>query len=113
MARPELRGFEAVGAGLMPDIVIGSAANERHIAWRKLHRTLRGIVKPQPSAPLGDGMHSELDRAAEPQPPGRPGNGTSEDRAGGARPRQVIHEQIHISITMQDDRLRQLCERSD
>jgi hypothetical protein len=95
MARPELFRLQAGGPGLVSDVVIGSATDDCELAGCQLERRLR-IVKPQPGAPLDDGVHSQLDSARQSQSPRGPGHRPGEDAAGSVRPREVILQEVHV-----------------
>nr|WP_252124982.1 hypothetical protein [Streptomyces sp. MBT84] len=80
----------------MADVVIGAAADERHLARHEFHRA-GGVVEPQPSPAPDDGVHKPLDRAGRPQPPRRLGHRPGEDGAGGACPRKAIVQYVHAT----------------
>jgi hypothetical protein len=93
--RSEFLRFEAVGAGVVADVVVGTAADECHVAGRELEWAL-WIIEPQPCSPSDDSMDRELDGARQSQSPRGPGHRPGEDGAGGTRPREVILEQVHV-----------------
>src|SRR5579863_7871375 len=96
---PEVFRFEAVGARLVSYVVVGTTAHECHLAGHEFHRAA-GVVEPQPSSAPDDGVHGQLDRASQSQPPRRLGHRPGEDGAGGPRPRKVILQYVHaISIS--------------
>lgn len=78
----------------MSDVVVGAAADERHVAGRELERRV-WIVEPQPRPSLEDGMHRQLDRAGQPQAPRRLCHGPREDAAGGTSPGKVFLQNVH------------------
>lgn len=78
----------------MSDVVVGAAADERHVAGRELKRRV-WIVEPQPRPSLDNGMHRQLDGARQPQAPRRLGHRPGKDAAGGASSGKVILQNVH------------------
>ena len=94
MACSELFWRQAGSGGFVSDVVVGAAADERHLAVRELERGLR-IVEPQPRPSLDNGMHRQLDGAGQPQAPRRLGHRPGKNAAGGASPGKVILQNVH------------------
>jgi uncharacterized protein YbjT (DUF2867 family) len=90
------------------DVVVGAAADERHVTGRELERGLR-IVEPQPRPSLDDGMHRQLDGAGQPQAPRRLGHRPGKDAAGGARPGKVILQNVHdVSVSRNESSVKRI-----
>jgi hypothetical protein len=102
MARAELFRRQAGGGGLVSEVVVGAAPDERHVAGRELERGLR-IVEPQPRPSLDNGMHRQLDGAGQPQPPRRLGHRPGKDAAGGASPGKVILQNVHDMSVLRNE----------
>lgn len=102
MACPELFRRQAAGGGLVSDVVVGAATDERHVAGRESERGLR-IVEPQPRPSLDNGMHRQLDGAGKPQSPRRLGHRPGKDAAGGAGPGKVILQNVHNMSVLRNE----------
>jgi uncharacterized protein YbjT (DUF2867 family) len=94
MVCPELLWRLAGGGGLVSDVVVGAAPDERHVAGCKFERGLR-VIEPQPRPSLDDGMHRQLDGAGQPQAPRRLGHRPGKDAAAGTGPGEVILQNVH------------------
>jgi hypothetical protein len=94
MACSELFWRQAGGGGFVSDVVVGAAADERHVAGRELERRV-WIVEPQPRPSLDNGMHRQLDCARQPQAPWRLRDRPGKDAAGGASSVEVILQNVH------------------
>jgi hypothetical protein len=94
MVRSELFWRQASGGGFVSDVVVGAAADERHVAGRELERRV-WIVEPQPRPSLDNGMHRQLDGARQPQAPRRLGHRPGKDATGGASPGEVVLQNVH------------------
>ena len=62
---PELIGFQAVGAGLVPDVMVSPAAHEGPLAGDQLYRAA-AVVEPHPAPAADHGVDGELDGADQP-----------------------------------------------
>src|ERR1700752_2948163 len=91
----ELIGFQAVGAGFVSDVVVGSAAHEGHLAGDQFYRAAV-VVEPHPASAADHGVDGELDGADQPYPPWGHGDRAGEDRTVGAGTRKVITQYVHL-----------------
>jgi hypothetical protein len=82
------------------DAVVGTTADERHIAGQELARS-PWVVKPEPGVTLDDGMDGELDGAGQAEPPRGSCDRPSEDAAGGSGADQVRLEHVHLESIAQ------------
>jgi uncharacterized protein YbjT (DUF2867 family) len=102
VACSELLWGQARSGGAVRDMVIGPAADERHVAGAELQRRSR-IVKPDPRTAPYDGVDRELDSARKTQTPGRSGDRPREDAAGCASPGEVLLQHVHsVSVSRND-----------
>jgi hypothetical protein len=62
MPDAELICAEALGRGLVGNVMVRPTPNEQDIPWRHFNRRVR-VVEPQPGASLDDGVDRKLDRA--------------------------------------------------
>ncbi len=108
MAGSELFRRQASGGGLVSDVVVGAATDERDVAGSELERRV-WIVEPQPRPSLDNGMHRQLDRAGQPQPPRWLGHRPGKDAAGGASDRQVVLQKIHeMSVSRNESSVKRI-----
>ena len=97
----------------MSDVVVGPAADERHVAGSELERGLR-IVEPQPRPSLDNGMHRKLDGAGQPQAPRRLGHRPGKDAAGGASPGKMVLQNVHeMSVSRNESSVKHIDSLSE
>ena len=102
-----LRG-EARGAGTVREMVIGPAADERHVARGELKRRSR-LVEPHPRMTPYDCVDRELDSARKTQAPWGLGNRSREDTARCACPYEVFVQHVHsVSVSRNDQSVRRI-----
>jgi uncharacterized protein YbjT (DUF2867 family) len=112
VACSELLWGQARSGGAVCDVVIGPAADERHVAGRELERGSR-ILEPQPRMTSYDGVDRELDGARKTQAPGRLGDRPREDAARCACPGEMFLEHVHVvSVSRNDQSARRIDPRA-
>jgi len=108
MACSELLWRYAGRSGLVSDVVVRAASDERNVAGRELERLVR-IVEPQPRPAPDNGMHRQLDGARQQQAPRRLGHRPGKDAAGGASPGQVILQNVHdVSVSHKESSVKHI-----